>query len=156
MNFCRVVLYCIYHIAFAIDFFDSSTLLRACIRSEPGRLRISAYPYGVGYLKQTVTTVHRCFRWPARLGHNAGMALAPNFKVALTRTIEPTAGLGVELAALEDAARFVAMLQPWRQERGHWYFAAKLLLNAAETGKRRDVEAATAQMERALRVEGRL
>jgi CBS-domain-containing membrane protein len=29
-----------------------------------------------------------------------------------------------------------------------------LLLKAAETGKRRDVEAATAQMERALRVEG--
>jgi hypothetical protein len=33
-------------------------------------------------------------------------------------------------------------------------FAAELFLRAAEAGKRRDVEAATAQMERALRVEG--
>jgi len=30
----------------------------------------------------------------------------------------------------------------------------QFLMRAAETGKRRDVEAATAQMERALRVEG--
>ena len=42
----------------------------------------------------------------------------------------------------------------FRQARPHWNFAAELLLKAAETGKRRDVEAATAQMERALRVEG--
>jgi hypothetical protein len=54
---------------------------------------------------------------------------------------------GVELASLEDAARFVDLLRRWRQSRPHWDFAAELLLQAAETGKRRDVEAATAQME---------
>ena len=82
------------------------------------------------------------------------MANAHNFKLALTRTIEPTAGPGIALATLEDAARFIALMRPFRQARPHWDFAAELLLTAAETGKRRDVEAATAQMERALRVEG--
>ena len=38
--------------------------------------------------------------------------------------------------------------------RPHWDFAADLLLNAAQTRKRSDIEMATAQMERALRVEG--
>jgi hypothetical protein len=71
----------------------------------------------------------------------------------LTRTIEPTGGPGVEPATLEDAARFIGLMTPWRQARPHWDFAAELLLRAAETGKPRDVEAATAQMERALRVE---
>ena len=88
------------------------------------------------------------------VGHNAGMAHAANFKLALTRTIKPTAGPGLELATLEDAARFIALMKPFRQARPHWDFAAELLLRAAETGKRKDVEAATAQMERALRVEG--
>ena len=32
------------------------------------------------------------------VGHDAGMAHAANFKLALTRTIEPTVGPGVELA----------------------------------------------------------
>ena len=88
------------------------------------------------------------------MGHNARMAHAPNFKLALTRVIAPAGGPGGELATLEDAARFVGLLRSWRQGRPHWDFAAELLLRAAETGKRRDVEAATAQMERALRVEG--
>ena len=35
-----------------------------------------------------------------------------------------------------------------------WDFAAELLLKAAETRKESDVDMATAQMERALRVEG--
>jgi hypothetical protein len=82
------------------------------------------------------------------------MAPEYNFRLALTRKIEPTAGPGVALATLADAARFVALMKPFRQARPHWDFAAELLLRAAETGKRRDVEAATAQMERALRVEG--
>jgi hypothetical protein len=99
-----------------------------------------------------------CFGSSARLPHSAGMAHAPNFKLALTRVIVPTGGPtgepGADLATLEDAARFVGLLRTWRQARPHWDFAAELLLKAAETGKRRDVEAATAQMERALRVEG--
>ena len=88
------------------------------------------------------------------VGHNARMANAANFKLALTRKIEPTAGPGAELATLEDAARFIALMKPFRKARPHWDFVAELLLRAAETGKRRDAEAATAQMERALRVEG--
>jgi hypothetical protein len=54
---------------------------------------------------------------------------------------------------LEDGARFIALMKPFRQAQPHWDFAAELLLRAAETGKRRDVEAATAQMH-ALRDEG--
>ena len=54
-----------------------------------------------------------CFRIAAQIGHNAGMAQASNFKLALTRTIEPTARPGVELATLADAARFVALLRSW-------------------------------------------
>jgi hypothetical protein len=58
--------------------------------------------------------VDRCFSSSARVGHNAGMARAPNFKLALTGAIEPTGGPGVELTTLEDAARFVGLLRAWR------------------------------------------
>ena len=58
------------------------------------------------------------------------------------------------MATLQDAARFVGLMKPWRQARPHWDFAAELLLKAAQTRKRSDIEMATAQMERALRVEG--
>ena len=68
--------------------------------------------------------------------------------------IGPTGGPRAELATLEDAARFVSLMRPWRQARPHWDFAAELLLKAAETRAEDDVEAATAQMECALRVEG--
>jgi len=77
---------------------------------------------------------------------------AHDFKLALKRVIEPTGGPGAELVTLEDAARFVGLMKPWRQARPHWDFAAELLLKAAET--KSDIEMATAQMERALRVEG--
>jgi hypothetical protein len=75
------------------------------------------------------------------------MAHAPNFKLALTRTIEPTGGPGVELLTIEDAARFLGNMKPWRQARLHWDFAAELLLTAAQTRKETDIEMATAQME---------
>jgi hypothetical protein len=45
-------------------------------------------------------------------------------------------------------------MRPWRQARPHWDFAADLLLKAAQTREESDIEMATAQMERALRVEG--
>jgi hypothetical protein len=77
-----------------------------------------------------------------------------DFRVALTRVIEPTGGPGIELATLGDAARFIALMKPFRQTRPHWDFAAELLLKAAETRDESDIEIATAQMERALRVEG--
>jgi hypothetical protein len=82
------------------------------------------------------------------------MAPAYDFKLALTRVIEPTGGPGAELATLEDAARYVGLMRPWRQARPHWDFATELLLKAAETGEEDDIEAATAQMERALRKDG--
>jgi hypothetical protein len=82
------------------------------------------------------------------------MPPAYDFKLALTRVIEPTGGPGAELATLEDAARYVGLMRPWRQARPHWDFAAELLLKAAETREEDDIEAATAQMERALRTDG--
>jgi hypothetical protein len=88
------------------------------------------------------------------MSHNVRMAPAYDFKLALTRVIEPTRGPGAELATLQDAARFIGQMKPWRQARPHWDFAADLLTRAAKTRKREDVEAATAQMERAWRVEG--
>ena len=60
------------------------------------------------------------------------------------------------MATLEDAARFVGQMKPWRQARPHWDFAAELLLKAAQTRDESDIKMATAQMESALRVEGRL
>jgi hypothetical protein len=87
------------------------------------------------------------------MSHNARMP-AYDFKLALTRVIEPTGGPGAELATLEDAARFVGLMRPWRQARPHWDFAAELLMKAAETREVDDIEAATAQMERALRTDG--
>ena len=59
-----------------------------------------------------------------------------------------------ELATLEEAARFAGRMRPFRQVRKHWDFGAELLLKAAQTKEESDIEMATAQMERALRVEG--
>jgi len=58
------------------------------------------------------------------------------------------------LATLQDPARFIGQMKPWRQARPYWDFAAELLLKTAETREEDDIEAATAQMERALGVEG--
>jgi hypothetical protein len=51
------------------------------------------------------------------------------------------------------AARFVGLMRPWRQARPHWDFAAELLLKAAQTRQKSDIEMVTAQIECALRVE---
>ena len=69
------------------------------------------------------------------MGHNAVMLPAYGFKLALTRVIEPTGGPGVEVATLEDAARFMGHMRPWRQARPHWDYAAELVLVAATTGE---------------------
>jgi hypothetical protein len=78
------------------------------------------------------------------LGQDGSMTTSPDFKRALTRVIEPTGGPGVELVTLEDAAPGVAALG--------------LCRGAAAEGradpKTADIEAATAQMERALRRDG--
>ena len=74
------------------------------------------------------------------------MAPAHDFKLALTRVIEPTGGPGAELATLEDAARFIGLMRPWRQAWPHWDYAAELVLIAATTGEDADIERATAQI----------
>ena len=79
------------------------------------------------------------------------MSEAHDFKLTLMRVIEPTGGPGAELATLEDAARFIGLMRPWRQACRHWDYAAELVLIAATTGEEADIERATAQMERALR-----
>jgi hypothetical protein len=52
------------------------------------------------------------------------MPSAYDLKLALTRVIEPTGGPGAELATLEDAARFVGLMRPWRQARPHRDFSS--------------------------------
>jgi hypothetical protein len=53
-----------------------------------------------------------------------------DFSLELTRVIEPKGGPGVELATLEDAARFMGKMQPFRQRWPHWDYAAELVLIA--------------------------
>jgi hypothetical protein len=56
-----------------------------------------------------------------------------DFSLNLTRVIEPKEGPGVELATLEDAARFMGHMRPWRQTRPHWDYAAALVLKAQQS-----------------------
>jgi hypothetical protein len=42
------------------------------------------------------------------------MPPAYDFKLALTRVIELTRGPRAELARLQDAARFIGQMKPWR------------------------------------------
>jgi len=72
-----------------------------------------------------------------------------DFSLKLTRVIEPKGGPGVELATLEDAARFMGKMRPFRQRGPHWDYAAELVLMASATGEEADIGRATAQVERA-------
>jgi hypothetical protein len=74
----------------------------------------------------------------------------------LANPIMPKAGPGAAatLRSLDDCARLVGSLYTWRQARPHWEHCAELILVAARTGRRADVDAAGVQMERALRCEG--
>jgi hypothetical protein len=56
-----------------------------------------------------------------------------DFSLKLTRVIEPKEGPGVELATLEDGARFMGHMRPWRQARPHWEYAAALVLKAQQS-----------------------
>ena len=58
-----------------------------------------------------------------------------SISIRLTRAIEPREGPGVELATLEDAARFMGHMRPWRQTRPHWDYVAELVLVAATTSE---------------------
>ena len=58
------------------------------------------------------------------------------------------------LETLEDCAKFMRHMHRWRQARPHWEFAAELILKAAKSGRRADVDAAVGRMEHALRCDG--
>ena len=73
------------------------------------------------------------------------------FRRKLSHPIEPKMGPGAFLETLEDCAKFMGHMHRWRQARPHWDRAAELILKAANTGRRADVDAAGAQVERALR-----
>ena len=79
------------------------------------------------------------------------MKLLAYFGRKLAHSIEPKAGPGAIPETLEDCAKFMGHMRPWRQARPHWEFNAELILKAADSGRRADVDAAGAQMERVLR-----
>jgi hypothetical protein len=76
------------------------------------------------------------------------------FRRKLSIPIEPKMGPGAILETLEDCAKFMGHMHRWRQARPHWEFAAQLVLKAAKSGRRADVDATRGQMERALRCDG--
>jgi hypothetical protein len=81
------------------------------------------------------------------------MSKAHDFNLALTRVIEPTGGPGAELVTLEDAA-LRRCDETMASGATALDFAAELLLKSAETREEDDIQTATTQRERALRVDG--
>ena len=81
------------------------------------------------------------------------MAKAPDFKQLLAHPIKPTGGAAVLLVTLEDAAKFISLMEPWRQARPYWDRCAGEILKAAKTGTRSDIVEATRSLEVALRRE---
>ena len=78
----------------------------------------------------------------------------PNFKRNLARTI--TLANGQKLKSLDDARTVILdVFGSVNARSGALDHAIRLLLSAAETGKRADIEAAATAIERVLRV-GRL
>lgn len=75
----------------------------------------------------------------------------PDFTRKLARPITPAGGPGALLETLEDAARFIGFMKPWRQARPHWDHCAGEILKAAQSGKRADILEATRCLEVALR-----
>jgi len=60
-------------------------------------------------------------------------------------------GPGTLPETLGDAARFIGLMQPWRQARPHWEHCAGEILKAAESGKHPDILEATRCLQLALR-----
>lgn len=92
-------------------------------------------------------------RLAAAARQNRRMAKAPDFKRLLAHPIEVKGGFGVVLVTLEDAARFISLMEPWRQARPYWDRCAGEILKAAKTGKRSDIVEVTRSLEVALRRE---
>ena len=61
---------------------------------------------------------------------------------------------GPVLATLRDAAEIIGGLASFRQQPPTWEYAAELVLWAATTGRKEDVEEARLQILRALRTDG--
>jgi hypothetical protein len=81
------------------------------------------------------------------------MAKAPDFKRALAHPVQPKGDLGALLETLEDAPKFIGLVEPWQQARPDWDRCAGEILKAAKTGKRSDIVEATRSLEVALRTE---
>ena len=75
-----------------------------------------------------------------------------DFRRKLARQIEPTGGPGALLETLEDAARSIGLMKPWRQARPYWDHCAGEILKAAETGERAHIVEATRCLEVALQL----
>jgi hypothetical protein len=78
----------------------------------------------------------------------------PTWSHKLPRALELRDGR--KLQTLADASQVLLAMTEQRQLRPWNQHAAELLLKAAETGRRADLEAATAQVGRALAKEGML
>jgi hypothetical protein len=81
------------------------------------------------------------------------MAKAPDFKWLLAHPIKSTGGPQVLLVTLEDAAKFIDFMEPWRQARPYWDRCAGEILKAAKTGAHSAIVEATRSLEVALRRE---
>jgi len=76
----------------------------------------------------------------------------PDFSCKLVRPMGPTGGgPGTLPETLGDAARFIGLMQPWRQARPYWEHCAGEILKAAESGKHPDILEATRCLQLALR-----
>jgi hypothetical protein len=76
------------------------------------------------------------------------------FRRKLTILIEPKIGPVPSLKLWKICAKFMGHLHRWRQARPHWEFAAGLILKAAESARRADVNAAVRRMVHGLRRDG--
>src|SRR5437868_11307237 len=75
---------------------------------------------------------------------------APDLSLPLAQPITLTRGPRSHLVTLMDAAILIRDLEPFRQARPVWDRAAEMILVAAETRKRADVQEATRQLLTAL------
>jgi glutamine amidotransferase PdxT len=69
-----------------------------------------------------------------------------NFNRKLSQEIVLTRGPRSRIATLHDAAELIRDLEPFRQARPVWDRAAEMILLAARTGRRADVQEATRQL----------
>jgi hypothetical protein len=80
-------------------------------------------------------------------------AIAVDFSRKLARRILPRGGPVLELATLADAAELIAGLDAFRTFSPAWDQLASLVLKAAASGEKADINAVTRMLELALRTE---